>query len=212
MQDLYETILEAVIEGKAKDIGKLTQQALSRGAAPQDVLDQGLLPGMDYVGQQFKAGEMFIPEVLMAAKAMSAAMEILRPLLTQSGASGRGKVVIGTVQGDLHSIGKSLVSMMLEGAGFQVIDLGIDVPSQNFVKAVIEHRPQILGMSALLTTTMPRMGETIQALQEAGVRDQVKVIVGGAPVSKEFAEAIGADAHASNAGVAVDVVKALAGV
>ena len=187
----------------------MVQKALGRGAAPQEILDHGLLPGMDYVGQQFKSGEMFIPEVLSAAKAMSAAMDILRPLLTQSGASGRGTVVIGTVQGDLHSIGKSLVAMMLEGAGFRVLDLGIDAAPDVFVKAVREHKPQVLGMSALLTTTMPRMGETIRALQEAGIRDQVKVLIGGAPVSKAFAELIGADGYAPNAGAAVDLVRAL---
>jgi corrinoid protein of di/trimethylamine methyltransferase len=209
MSDLYERMSEAVVSGNVKEVTRLTRQALDRGLNPGEILDHGLLPGMDTVGQEFKAGAMFIPEVLASAKTMSAAMEILRPLLTASGAAGAGTVVIGTVQGDLHSIGKNLVAMMLEGAGFTVVDLGIDVQPQAFIVAAREHSPQVLGMSALLTTTLPRMGETIRALEEANLRDQVKVIVGGAPVNHDFARAIGADGYAPNAAAAVDVVKAL---
>jgi len=166
---------------------------------------------MDVVGQRFKANEMFIPEVLRCAKAMSGAMEILRPLLIESGAAMAGSMLIGTVKGDLHDIGKNLVGMMFEGAGFEVINLGIDVDVQQFVDAVKEHKPSIIGLSALLTTTMPKMGETINALKEAGIRDQVKVMIGGAPVTVAYAEEIGADGYASNAASAVEKGKELLG-
>jgi 5-methyltetrahydrofolate--homocysteine methyltransferase len=210
MSDVYAQLSEAIIEGQIKDIKRLTESALSGGAAPQQVLDKGLLPGMDEVGKRFKVGDMFIPEVLQSAKTMAVAMEVLKPLLAK-GEGGRGTVVIGTVQGDLHNIGKNLVAMMLEGAGFEVVDLGIDVKPQTFLDAVKQHRPKLLGMSALLTTTMPRMGETIRALEEAGIRSQVKVMVGGAPVTQEFVTKIRADAYAANAGSAVDVAKSLVG-
>jgi 5-methyltetrahydrofolate--homocysteine methyltransferase len=211
MSEIYGQLADAVLEGDLKNVKKLVQSALAGGAAAQEVLDQGLLPGMDEVGQRFKSGEMFIPEVLLSAKTMAAAMEVLKPLLATSEGGGRGTVVIGTVQGDLHNIGKNLVGMMLEGAGFTVVDLGIDVKPQAFLDAVKQHRPQVLGMSALLTTTMPRMGETIRALQEAGIREQVKVLIGGAPVTQEFVAKIQADAYAANAGTAVDVARALVG-
>jgi 5-methyltetrahydrofolate--homocysteine methyltransferase len=207
--DMYKNLAEAVVVGNLKEIAGLTRQALDQGISAATVLDQGLLPGMDVVGQRFKVGEMFIPEVLLSAKTMAAAMEVLKPILAGSGHVGKGTVVIGTVQGDLHNIGKNLVSMMLEGAGFDVVDLGIDVKPQDFVEAVKRHKPTILGMSALLTTTMPRMGDTVQALSEAGIRDQLKVMVGGAPLSTEFAAKIGADAYAPNAAAAVDAAKAL---
>lgn len=211
MSEIYGQLSEAVISGNLSGIKKLTQAALSGGCAPQQVLDLGLLPGMDEVGQRFKVGAMFIPEVLLSAKTMSAAMEVLKPLLAKGDATGRGTVVIGTVQGDLHNIGKNLVSMLLEGAGFNVIDLGIDVKPQAFLEAVKQHKPKVLGMSALLTTTMPRMSETIRSLTEAGIRSQVKVIVGGAPVTEDFVAKIGADGYAANAASAVDLAKALAG-
>jgi len=210
MSGVYGRLSKAVIEGELKEIKRLTEAALSGGAAAQQVLDEGLLPGMDEVGKRFKVGDMFIPEVLLSAKTMAAAMEVLKPLLAKGG-GGRGTVVIGTVQGDLHNIGKNLVAMMLEGAGFEVVDLGIDVKPQSFLEAVKEHKPKLLGMSALLTTTMPRMGETIRALEEAGIRSQVKVMVGGAPVTQEFVAKIRADAYAANAGTAVDVAKSLVG-
>jgi 5-methyltetrahydrofolate--homocysteine methyltransferase len=166
---------------------------------------------MDVVGQRFKAEEMFIPEVLRCAKCMHGAMEILRPLLAESGAEGIGTLVIGTVKGDLHDIGKNLVGMMFEGAGFEVVDLGIDNEPQVFVDAIKEHNAKLIGMSALLTTTMPKMGETINAIKEAGIRDQVKILVGGAPITASFAEEIGADGYASNAASAVDKGKELMG-
>ncbi len=209
MAEIYGQLSEAVLGGNLKDIKRLTQTALDAGLPPQQILDQGLLPGMDEVGQRFKVGEMFIPEVLLSAKTMAAAMEVLKPHLATNQSSGRGTVVIGTVQGDLHNIGKNLVAMMLEGAGFTVVDLGIDVKPQAFVEAAKQHKPQLLGMSALLTTTMPRMGDTVRALREAGIRDQIKIMVGGAPVTEDFVARIGADAYAPNAASAVDKAKEL---
>jgi 5-methyltetrahydrofolate--homocysteine methyltransferase len=166
---------------------------------------------MDAVGKDFKAGDLFVPEVLIAARAMQAGMNILRPLLAESDAAGAGKFVVGTVKGDLHDIGKNLVKMMVEGAGFQTIDLGTDADPADFVKAVQEHQPDLLGMSALLTTTMVNMKSTIDALEEAGLRDSVKVMVGGAPVTAAFAEEIGADAYAPDAASAVDTARELTG-
>jgi 5-methyltetrahydrofolate--homocysteine methyltransferase len=211
MAEIYGQLSEAVLGGNLKEIKKLTQSALDSGLPPQQILDQGLLPGMDEVGQRFKVGDMFIPEVLLSAKTMAAAMEVLKPHLAAGQSSGRGTVVIGTVQGDLHNIGKNLVAMMLEGAGFTVVDLGIDVKPQAFVDAAKQHKPQLLGMSALLTTTMPRMGDTVRALREAGIRDQIKIMVGGAPVTEDFVKKIGADAYAPNAASAVDIAKELVG-
>jgi corrinoid protein of di/trimethylamine methyltransferase len=166
---------------------------------------------MDIVGQRFKACEMFIPEVLRSAKTMQASMEILRPLLSEVDAAGAGMVIVGTVEGDLHEIGKNLVGMMLEGAGFRVVDLGTDVKPSDFVEAAKEHKPNIVGLSALLTTTMPKMGETVNALKEAGIRDQIKVMAGGAPVTQDFVDEIGADAYGSNATAAVEKAKGLVG-
>lgn len=211
MSDVYGQLSDAVLGGKLREIKMLTQAALDSGATAQQVLDLGLLPGMDEVGKRFKVGAMFIPEVLLSAKTMTAAMELLKPLLAKGGSSGRGTVVIGTVQGDLHNIGKNLVAMMLEGAGFTVVDLGIDVKPQAFLDAVKQHKPRLLGMSALLTTTMPRMAQTVRALEEAGIRSQVKIMIGGAPVTQDFVANIRADAYAANAGSAVDVAKALVG-
>ena len=211
MSELLGKMAESLIAGNIDEVVNLTQEALDGGAAPSDVLDQGLLAGMDVVGQRFKAEEMFIPEVLRCAKCMHGAMEILRPLLAESGAEGIGTLVIGTVKGDLHDIGKNLVGMMFEGAGFEVVDLGIDNEPQVFVDAIKEHNAKLIGMSALLTTTMPKMGETINAIKEAGIRDQVKILVGGAPITAAFAEEIGADGYASNAASAVDKGKELMG-
>jgi len=204
-------IAENLIAGKVDDVAKQVQEAVDGGANAQEVMEKGLLAGMDVVGQRFKSGEMFIPEVLRAAKSMHAGMEILRPLLADSDAKGAGTLVLGTVEGDLHDIGKNLVGMMFEGAGFQVVNLGIDLKPQVFVDAVKEHNPELLGMSALLTTTMPKMGETINALKEAGLRDKVKILVGGAPVTAEFAEEIGADVYAANAASSVDKAKSVMG-
>ena len=209
MEELFEKMAEVLIAGKMEEVKSLTQEALDKGAAARDVLDKGLLAGMDVVGQRFKAGDMFIPEVLLCARCMHGAMDILNPLLSEGDAAGVGTYLIGTVEGDLHDIGKNLVSMMIEGAGFQVIDLGTNITAQQFVDAVKEHQPDILGMSALLTTTMPRMEETIQALKEAGIRDQVKIMAGGAPVTQEFVDKIGGDAYGANAASATEKAKEL---
>ena len=209
MSDLYAAIAESVISGNIAEIKKLTQQALGQGDKAQTVLEKGLLPGMNFVGERFKVGEMFIPEVLLSARTMSSAMEILRPLLSESEIKGVGTLVIGTVEGDIHNIGKNLVAMLLEGSGFKVIDLGIDVPSQKFVDAVKTQKPNIVGLSALLTTTMPKMKEVIESLVEAGLRKSVKVLVGGAPVTEKFARDIGADVYAPNGGEAIAKAKAL---
>jgi corrinoid protein of di/trimethylamine methyltransferase len=211
MSEVYAKMSEVLINGNIEEIRKLTQQALDEGVQAEEILEKGLLPGMDIVGQRFKACEMFIPEVLRSAKTMHGAMDILRPFLSESEAAGVGTVVIGTVEGDLHDIGKNLVAMMLEGAGFRVVDLGTDVKPEGFVDAAKEHKPRILGMSALLTTTMPKMGETVNALKEAGIRDQIKVMAGGAPVTQDFVDEIGADAYGSNATAAVEKAKTLVG-
>jgi 5-methyltetrahydrofolate--homocysteine methyltransferase len=211
MPDLFETLSNMVIEGGMDDIAVATQQALAEGAKPHEILEQGLLPGMNVVGQRFKAGDMYIPEVLLSARTMSVAMDVLKPLLSESEAAGIGTVVVGTVEGDIHNIGKNLVAMMFEGAGFKVIDLGVDVKPQAFVAAVKEHKPDVLAMSALLTTTMLKMAETVTALCESGLRERVKVMAGGAPVTADFVAKIGGDGYASNAAAAVDKAKALLG-
>jgi 5-methyltetrahydrofolate--homocysteine methyltransferase len=209
MSDILKTLAEKLYDGKFREMPELTQQALDEGLRPAQVLQKGLIAGMDVVGRDFKAGELFVPEVLVAAKAMHAAMDVLRPLLVGEEVSSLGKYVIGTVQGDLHDIGKNLVGMMVEGAGFEVVDLGTDVTPQAFVEAVKTHRPHLLGMSALLTTTMPAMKTAIDALSEAGLRDQVKVMVGGAPVTAAFAQEVGADGYAPDAAAAVDMARSL---
>lgn len=198
-------ISTCIIEGNIDDIQDLTQQALDEGLEAKEILDKGLMPGMDHVGVEFKAGNMFVPEVLRSAKSMSASMELLKPLLAESGVEMVGKIVLGTVKGDLHDIGKNLVAMMCEGAGFEVYDIGKDVSPEGFVEAIKEHNPDIVGMSALLTTTMRTMESTIKALEEAGLRDKVKVMIGGAPVTEDFAKQIGADAYASNAAAAAEM-------
>ncbi len=211
MSEFLGQISAAVIEGNVDDIVDLTRDALGAGDSAADVLNQGLTPGMDHVGAEFKAGNMFVPEVLRSAKAMQAAMDILRPLLAKSGVKVVGKVLLGTVKGDLHDIGKNLVGIMCEGAGFQVKDIGKDVSPEGFVQAIKEFEPDVLGMSALLTTTMRAMESTMRALKEAGVRDRVKVMIGGAPVTQAFANQIGADGYASNAASASDLAKRLVG-
>jgi 5-methyltetrahydrofolate--homocysteine methyltransferase len=211
MADVLNEIASNLYNGEEGKVAELVQQALDQGMAPEEVLSGGLIAGMDEVGKDFKAGELFVPEVLIAARAMHAGMNILRPLLADSDAISAGRYLIGTVKGDLHDIGKNLVKMMLEGAGFETIDLGTDATPQDFVNAVREHKPQLLGMSALLTTTMVNMKATIEALEEAGLRDSVKVMIGGAPVTAAFAKEIGADAYAPDAASAVDVARELAG-
>jgi 5-methyltetrahydrofolate--homocysteine methyltransferase len=211
MADILQKIASNLYDGKYQEVPELVQQALDQGMEPHEVLHGGLIAGMDEVGKDFKADILYMPEVLIAARAMHAGMDILRPLLAESDAAGAGKYLIGTVQGDLHDIGKNLVRMMLEGAGFEMVDLGKDVHPETFVAAVREHQPGLLGLSALLTTTMPAMKTTIEALEEAGLRDSVKIMVGGAPVTTAFAEEIGADAYAPDAASAVDVARSLAG-
>ncbi len=210
MADVLQEIASNLYDGEDEEVAELVQEALDQGMDPGEILASGLTAGMDEVGKDFKAGDLFVPEVLIAARAMRAGMGVLRPLLAEADVPSAGKYVIGTVQGDLHDIGKNLVKMMLEGAGFQTIDLGTGVKPDDFVAAVREHQPQLLGMSALLTTTMPGMKATIEALEEAGLRDAVKIMVGGAPVTAAFAEQIGADAYAPDAASAVDVARSLA--
>ncbi len=210
MSQVLSTLSTNVIQGKKDDIIQLTQQALDEGLSAQEILNNGLMPGMDHVGVEFRAGRMFVPEVLRSARAMQTSMDLLRPLLVETGAKMAGKIVLGTVKGDLHDIGKNLVGMMCEGAGFEVKDLGKDAGPDDFVKAVKEFEPDVIGMSALLTTTMRSMEQTIRALEEAGLRDSVKIMVGGAPVTQGFAEKIGADGYASNAASAVDMAKQFA--
>src|SRR3990170_4137792 len=197
--DLYDGMVNAVVAG--------TNELLKRGMTPYDTLTKALVGGMDIVGADFRDGILFVPEVLMAAKAMKAGMAILRPLLAETGAPQVGTMVIGTVKGDIHDIGKNLVAMMMEGAGFEVIDLGINNPVENYMAAVEEHDPDILGMSALLTTTMPYMRVVIDALKEIGIRQDIVVLVGGAPLNDAFAEDIGADAYCRDAAVAVVTAK-----
>ena len=209
MADILQQIASNLYEGEDEAVAGLVQKALDQGLAPSEVLQGGLIAGMDEVGRDFKAGELFVPEVLIAARAMHAGMGVLRPLLAEGDTPSAGKYVVGTVKGDLHDIGKNLVKMMLEGAGFETIDLGTDVEPAAFVAAVREHRPRLVGMSALLTTTMVQMKTTIEALEEAGVRDQVKIMVGGAPVTEAYAKEIGADAYAADAASAVDVAREL---
>jgi 5-methyltetrahydrofolate--homocysteine methyltransferase len=211
MADILSKIASNLYEGEDEVVAELVQQALDQGMAPNDVLQGGLIAGMDEVGRDFKAGDLFVPEVLIAARAMHAGMGVLRPLLAESDVPSAGKYVIGTVKGDLHDIGKNLVKMMLEGAGFETVDLGTDVEPQDFVAAVREHKPEVVGMSALLTTTMVQMRATIEALVEAGLRDEVKIMVGGAPVTEAFAQEIGADAYAPDAASAVDSARVLTG-
>lgn len=210
MSNLFEQMHQDLYEGNADAVKAGVEQALAEKTLPQDVLNQGLLAGMDRVGRDFKAGDLYIPEVLMCANAMRAGLAVLRPLLTGTRDLSLGKIVLGTVQGDMHDIGKNLVGMMLEGAGFEIMDLGIDVAPDKFVQAVRSQQPKIVGMAAMLTTTMTVMKTVVEALQQAGLRDNVKVLVGGAPVTSAFARQIGADAYAPDAATAVDVARGLA--
>ena len=209
MSNVLEAIQKDLYSGKLDGVKKGVKKALEEGLSAQEVLAKGLLAGMDKVGKDFKAGDLFIPEVLMCAKAMHAGLDILKPLLVGSGTELQGKVVIGTVAGDLHDIGKNLVRMMLEGAGFEIIDLGVSVSPEKFIEAVKANGAQLIGMSALLTTTMPAMKLTIEGLKKAGIRENVKVLVGGAPVTASFAESLGADAYAPDAASAVDMAREL---
>ncbi|NIS69418.1 MAG: cobalamin-binding protein [Proteobacteria bacterium] len=208
MTDLT-VIVRLVVEGEEQEVKKLVQQAINEGVTPDKVLNEGLIAGMNVVGERMRKRDIFVPEVLRSAKAMNAGMDLLKPLLVSGGVGLGPTVVLGTAKGDIHDIGKNLVSMMLKGAGFQVVDLGIDVSAERFVQAVGEQKALVLGMSALLTTTMPEMGNTILALKEAGLREKVRVIIGGAPVSLEYAREIGADGYARDAARAVDKVREL---
>jgi len=201
------SLREAILKGDNKASAALTNDGLAAGMDPMDLVTHAMVPAMDEVGRLFECEEYFVPELLLSARAMKAALEILRPLLAASGAKSAGRVVIGTVKGDLHDIGKNIVSAMLEGGGFEVIDLGADVSAQKFVEAVQERKPQLVCLSALLTVTMTSMKTIIEALQQAGVRDSVKVLVGGAPVTAEFARQVGADGYGENATVAVSLAR-----
>jgi methylmalonyl-CoA mutase cobalamin-binding domain/chain len=207
--EILELIMDDLYDGLAVEVVQSVEELLAREMTPYDVLTQGLVAGMEIVGDDFRDGILFVPEVLMAAKAMKAGMAILRPLLVETGAPQIGTLVIGTVKGDIHDIGKNLVAMMMEGAGFNVINLGINTDADTFMKAIDEHKPDIVGMSALLTTTMPYMSVVIDTIKEAGIRDQVVILVGGAPLNDAFAEEIGADAYCRDAAVAVDTAKKL---
>ncbi len=211
MEELLHPIYQSVLEGNMHAITDQIQAALDSGVAPGDILNEGMVKAMDRVGSLFEEGEYFVPEMLIAARAMQQGLGMLRPHLVAADFTPEGKVVIGTVKGDLHDIGKNLVGMMLEGAAFDIIDLGTDVTPEDFVEAVKTHEPQVVGLSALLTTTMPNMEKTIEALKDAGVRDQVKVVIGGAPVTQQYADSIGADGYAADASRAVAVTKSIIG-
>jgi len=205
----FEALAGAIIECDAAKADELTRKLVDEGAKPQEVINKGLISGMNVVGDRFKKGEMYVPEVMMAAKAMHAGMNIVKPMLTEEESSATGKVVLGTVAGDLHDIGKNLVGMMMESGGMEVIDIGIDVPPEKFAEAVKENKPQVVGMSALLTTTMLAMKDTIEVLKEEGLRDSVKIMVGGAPVTQDFADEIGADGWAPDAASAKELAQKL---
>jgi 5-methyltetrahydrofolate--homocysteine methyltransferase len=210
--ELLQQIADSVIRGQCQQTTELTSRVIELDTSPKEILDDGLIAGMNVVGERFKAHDIFLPEVLLAARAMCAGMDLLKPLLIQEGVPMIGKVVIGSVQGDLHDIGKNLVGIMLKGAGFEVIDLGNDVAPEAMVAAAKEHQASIIGMSALLTTTMPAMSMVVDMVGDQGLSGQIRTIVGGAPVSADFANDIGADAYGFDAANAVDRVKALAGV
>jgi 5-methyltetrahydrofolate--homocysteine methyltransferase len=207
--ELTEQMHDDLYDGLAEEIAEGTQILLGRGWSAKKVLDEALVGGMTIVGEDFRDGILFVPEVLLAANAMKAGMAILKPILAETGAEPVGKLVIGTVKGDIHDIGKNLVGMMMEGAGFEVVDLGINTDADTYIEALKEHRPNILGMSALLTTTMPYMKVVIDTLIEQGLRDDYIVMVGGAPLNEEFGKAVGADAYCRDAATAVQVAKQL---
>ena len=207
--DTLKTLTGRLISGQADEVGRLTQQALDDGLDPLEVLNTGLIPGMDEVGRRFKEGEMYVPDVLIAARAMRAGMDVLRPLLSRSEVPSLGTVVLGTIQGDLHDIGKNLVGIMMEGAGFEVIDLGVDVSPEQFIQAAREHQPRIIGMSALLTVTMMGMKRVLEDLETEGLRRGIVAMVGGAPVTRTFAQEIGADGYAHDAVSAVSTAREL---
>ncbi len=199
----------SILSGNAKDAAAVVQQALEDGCDPMDLVTKDMIPAMDEVGRRFECEEYFVPELLLSGRAMKAALEYVRPLLAARGAKPAGRVVIGTVKGDLHDIGKNLVASMLEGGGFEVHDLGADVAPERFIEAIVSRNPDIVALSALLTVTMPSMRTTIDALKTAGVRDRIKIMVGGAPITESYAEEIGADAYSDNASAAVALARRL---
>ena len=201
---ILENISNQIQAGKAKLVTELVQQAIDAGIPAQEILEDGLLAGMSVIGEKFKNNEVFVPEVLIAARAMNRGVALLKPLLVQEGVKAVGKVCIGTVKGDLHDIGKNIVKMMLEGKGLEVIDLGSDVPAETFIQTAIEQKCQVICCSALLTTTMPVMAEVVKAAEAAGIRDKVKIMIGGAPVTEAFCQQIGADAYTPDAASASD--------
>ena len=203
----FKSLCEALQRGDADTVEEMVKTALAEDVSPKEILDNGLISGMNIIGIKFKNNEVYVPEVLLAARAMYAGMDLLKPKLIETGVKNIGKVVIGTVMGDLHDIGKNLVKMMLEGAGFEVVDLGVNVSPERFISAVKEHQPDILGMSALLTTTMLNMNGVIQSLQSADLREKVKIMIGGAPVTQKYAEQIGADKYSPDAASAVEDAK-----
>ena len=206
---IYEQIADEVIKGQADAVKQLVNQALSENISAEDILNNGLVAGMDVVSVKFKSNEFFIPEVLVSARAMTAGLDIINPLLAAANVKAKGKVVIGTVKGDLHDIGKNIVGMMLQGAGYEIVDLGADVPKEKFIEFTQKENANMVGMSALLTTTMIYMQEIIDGLKEAGLRDKVKVIIGGAPVTQAYADQIDADGYAPDAASAIDLAKDL---
>jgi 5-methyltetrahydrofolate--homocysteine methyltransferase len=211
MPDYIASVYNAILDGQLKSTSELVQTALDAGVDPTELLNQGMIAAMAEVGRLFEEGDYFVPEMLVSARAMQAGLEPLKPVLMKSNFKPAGKVIIGTVKGDLHDIGKNLVAMMLEGSAFELVDLGVDVSPEKFVDAVKSSGAQLMAMSALLTTTMPNMKATLEALKQAGLRDQVKVIVGGAPITQEYADSIGADGFAPDASRAVSLAKSLVG-
>lgn len=209
MEAKLQEIYDAILNGDNSVTPGLVQDALDEGIEPSRILNEGMVPAMGKVGSLFEEGEYFVPEMLISARAMQAGLGVLRPHLVDADVKPAGKVVMGTVKGDLHDIGKNLVCMMLEGGGFEIIDLGADVAPEKFIAAIQEHQPDLIGMSALLTTTMPNMKTTIQAIEEAGIRNRVKILVGGAPLTQDYADQIGADGYAPDASRAVSLAKSL---
>lgn len=209
MEDVLQKLFDAVLEGDFEGVKVNVSAALEAGLDPNVILNNGMIAAMREVGRRFEAGEYFVPEMLIAARAMQSGMALLKPYLQKTEQKSKGRVLIGTVKGDLHDIGKNLVGLMLEGAGYEIIDLGVDVPAEEFVKKVIELKPDVIGMSALLTTTMASMETTLNALAAAGLRNHIKVIIGGAPVTADYAERIGADGFAPDAGQAVTLANNL---
>ena len=208
-EEILQALYDETLVGNAPTVLELTRQGLEQGMTPESMLFDALIPSLEEVGARFERGDFFVPEMLIAGRAMSGALDLLRPLLAETGAETVGTFVMGTVKGDVHDIGKNLVNIMLEGAGFHVIDLGVQVPPEKFVEAINEHKPEIVGFSAFLTTTMPMFKANINALEKAGIRDKVLVMVGGAPVTQEYADAVGADAYAADASQTVKKAKDL---